>query len=60
MKIIYLPLTLHNINALSDFMHEHKTLKIDGLDYYIDCMIYPFGGEIRIELEHVIYPKEDE
>lgn len=60
MKIIYLPLTLHNINALSDFMHEHKTIKIGSADYYIDSMVYPFCGEIRIELEPVIYPKDGE
>ena len=60
MKIIYLPLTPHNVSALHEFMHKHKTIKIDEVDYYVDSMVYPFGGEIRLELEPVIYPKEGE
>lgn len=60
MKIIYLPLTSHNVGAMHEFMHEHKILKIDGFDYYIDSTEYPFSGEIRLGLEPVIYTKKDE
>lgn len=60
MKIIYLPLTLHNISALHEFMHKHKTIKIGSTDYYIDSMVYPFGGDIRLELAPVIYQRDGE